>query len=160
MASTHADPAPESNTIKAIKTHGLTAQQEAAGGVESMESVSKTREVVEKYLHGHDATVVADDAVFVVMANGQEAKGRAAIEQLLEYFYDQAFSAKFQQKDLVVGEGKAVVEGDFHGKQNLEFAGVRPSGREVHVPLAVKYDVSNGKITRANIYFETDALRH
>ena len=41
----------------------------------------------------------------------------------------------------------------------MEFAGVRPSGKEVHVPLCVKYDVKDGKISRANIYFETDALR-
>ena len=124
-----------------------------------MESIVKTREVVERYLHGHDASAVAEDAVFVVMASGQEAKGRDAIEKLLDYFYGQAFTAQFRQEDLVVGEGKAVVEGDFHGVQNLEFAGVLPSGKEVHVPLAVKYDVRNGAITRANIYFETDALR-
>ncbi len=124
-----------------------------------MDSVAKTREVMERYLHGHDASAVAEDAVLVVMANGQEARGRDAIEKLLDYFYGQAFTAQFHQKDLVVGEGKAMVEGDFHGVQNLEFAGVPPSGKEVHVPLAVKYDIRDGAITRANIYFETDALR-
>jgi predicted ester cyclase len=122
-------------------------------------SVEETKEVVEQYLHGHDISKVADDAVFVIMANGQESKGRLAIEQLVDYFYNKAFTARFDRKDLVVGEGKAVVEGDFTGKQNLEFAGIQPSGREVHVPLCIKYDVKNGKIARANIYFETDTLR-
>jgi predicted ester cyclase len=51
----------------------------------------------------------------------------------------------------VADEGKAVIEADFYGKQNFEFAGVKPSGKEVHVPLCVKYDVKNGKITHANI---------
>ncbi len=93
------------------------------------------------------------------MATGRESKGRTAIDQLLDYFYKKAFTAGFEQKDLIVGAGKAVVQGDFHGKQNMEFAGVKPSGKEVHVPLCMKYDVKNGKLTRANIYFETDALR-
>jgi predicted ester cyclase len=123
-------------------------------------SIAETKGVVEEYLHGHDSSKLADDAVFVVMATGQESRGRAAIDQLLDRFYNEAFTARFDQKDLVVGEGKAVVEGDFVGKQNLEFAGVKPGGKkEVHVPLLVKYDVNNGRITRANIYFETDSLR-
>ncbi|MCL5068603.1 MAG: ester cyclase [Thaumarchaeota archaeon] len=124
-----------------------------------MTSILQTKLVVESYLHGHDSSKIADDAVFVVMGTGQESKGQVAISQLLDYFYNKAFSARFDQKDLVVGEGKAVAEGDFVGKQNIEFAGIQPSGKEVHIPLLIKYDVKNGKITRANIYFETDALR-
>ena len=110
-------------------------------------------------MHGHDASMVADDAVFVIMSTGQESKGRPAIEQLLDYFYNKAFTARFAMKDLVVGEGKAVAEGVFIGKQNMEFAGILPSGKEVHAPLLVKYDVKGAKISRANVYFETDAIR-
>ncbi|MDG6907726.1 MAG: ester cyclase [Nitrososphaerota archaeon] len=124
-----------------------------------MTSILQTKLVVESYLRGHDSSKIADDAVFVVMGTGQESKGQVAISQLLDYFYNKAFSARFDQKDLVVGEGKAVAEGDFVGKQNIEFAGIQPSGKEVHIPLLIKYDVKNGKITRANIYFETDVLR-
>lgn len=139
----------------------MSSSEESRTGVRSSGSIRETREVVERYLNGHDASKLADDAVFVVMATGQESKGREAIGQLLDYFYNKAFSATFEQKDLVVGEdGKAVLEADFIGMQNLEFAGVRPvSGKEVHVPLCVKYNVKDGKIVRANIYFETDALR-
>jgi predicted ester cyclase len=93
------------------------------------------------------------------MASGQKANGRAAVEHLMGYFYTQAFTADFTPKSVTVGEEKAVLEADFHGKQNLEFAGIQPSGKEVHVPLCVCYDVSNGKITYARIYFETDAIR-
>ncbi len=123
-----------------------------------MTSIEDTRRIVEAYLHRHDVSMISDDSVFVVMSTGQESRGRAAIEGLLDYFYNKAFNAQFAQKDLVVGEGKVVAEGDFHGKQNLEFAGIQPSGKEVHVPLCIKYDVRDGKIKRANIYFETDAL--
>jgi predicted ester cyclase len=124
-----------------------------------MTSLDETRQVIDKYLHGHDTSALADNAVFEVMASGQRANGRAAIEQLMNYFYTQAFTAEFTPRSVTLGEGKAVLEADFHGKQNLEFAGIQPSGNEVHVPLCVCYDLSNGKITNARIYFETDALR-
>lgn len=122
--------------------------------------MKETREVVERYLHGHDSSVVADDAVYVVMSTGQESKGKDSIDQLLDYFYNKAFTAHFDMKELVVSEGKAVAEGTLTGRQNTEFAGIAPRvEREVRVPLLVKYDVRDGKIIRANIYFETDALR-
>jgi predicted ester cyclase len=124
-----------------------------------MTSVQETREVVERYLHGHDSSMIARDAVFAVMGTGRESRGPAEIEKLLDYFYNEAFIAHFDPKELIVDEGKAVMEADFYGKQRLEFSGVKPSGKEVHVPLLVKYEVKNGKIARANIYFETDALR-
>jgi predicted ester cyclase len=124
-----------------------------------MTSLEETRQVIDKYLHGHDTSVFAENSVFEVMASGQKANGRAGIEQLLEYFYTKAFTAEFAPISVTVGEGKAVLEADFHGKQNLEFAGIQPSGKEVHVPLCVCYDVSDGKITYARIYFETDAIR-
>ena len=124
-----------------------------------MTSVEETRKVVESYLHAHDTSAVAENATFEVMATGQKAVGREAIDGLLDYFYGKAFTAKYQQTNLTVGEGKAVLEADFNGKQNLEFAGIQPSGKVVHVPLCVCYDVSGGKITYARIYFETDAIR-
>jgi steroid delta-isomerase-like uncharacterized protein len=123
-------------------------------------TVDETRSVLETYLEsGHGAEAIADDAVFTVMATGQEAKGRAEIGELLRYFYHQAFEARAEATNLVVGEGKAVFEGDFTGRHIGEFAGLPASGREVHVPLCVSYDLEGGRIVRARIYFEMDALR-
>jgi len=115
--------------------------------------------VLEKYLHGHDDSMLSDDVVFEVMATGQKSAGREAVRQLLDFFYNKAFTADFSLRSLVVAENKAVLEADFFGKQNTEFSGVQPSGKEVHVPLCVSYEVSDGKIRYARIYFESDALR-
>jgi steroid delta-isomerase-like uncharacterized protein len=115
--------------------------------------------VLERYLRGHDESVLSDDVVFEVMATGQKMRGRDGVKQLLDYFYNKAFTAKYSIKSLVASEGKGVLEADFFGKKNLEFAGIQPSGKEVHVPLCVSYDVSDGKIRYARIYFESDALR-
>jgi len=122
-------------------------------------TIEETQHVVEGYLNGHDVSAVADNATYEVVATGQKARGKAAIDNLLDYFYNKAFTAKYKLRSLTVGEGRAVLEADFYGKQNPEFAGIKPLGREVHVPLCVSYDVSGGKITYARIYFETDAIR-
>lgn len=114
---------------------------------------------MDAYLRGHDTNRLSDDVVFRVMATGQEAKGRKAVEELLHYFYNVAFSANFSQQDLIVGEDKAVLEADFYGTQLVEFAGIKPSGEEVHVPLCIVYHVKGDKISAAHIYFEVDALR-
>lgn len=123
-------------------------------------SVDKTREVIEAYLQGgHGLDAVAEDAVYTVMGTGQEARGREAIAQLMDYFYHQAFEAQAKGSNLVIGEGKAVFEGDFTGRHIAEFAGIPASGLEVHVPLCVSYEVAGDHITKARIYFETDAFR-
>lgn len=124
-----------------------------------MVSLEETRQVVDKYLHGHDTSVIADDATFELMASGEKVQGKAAIEGLLDGFYSKTFTAKYEVKRVTYGEGRAVLEADFYGKQNMEFAGIQPSPKEVHVPLCVSYDVSGGKITRARVYFLADAIR-
>ncbi|PSN83051.1 hypothetical protein B9Q03_13685 [Candidatus Marsarchaeota G2 archaeon OSP_D] len=63
------------------------------------------------------------------MASGQKAAGKESVAQLLDYFYSKAFTAQFEPRNLVVGEGKAVLEADFFGKQNMEFAGIQPSAK-------------------------------
>ena len=52
----------------------------------------------------------------------------------------------------------AVVEGDFVGIHTAEFAGIAATGRSVRVPIAVSYDLKDGAITSARIYFELPVL--
>jgi len=122
-------------------------------------TIEETRHVVEQYLHAHDSSRVADDAVFVVMATGQESRGPAANRATAGLLLQQGLQRAFRPEGSSRRRRQGLVEGDFFGKQNMEFAGIPPSGKQVHVPLCVKYDVNDGKISRANIYFETDALR-
>ncbi len=44
---------------------------------------------------------------------------------VLGILYNKAFTACFDQDDLMVGEGKAALDGDSFGKQNLEFTGIQ-----------------------------------
>jgi steroid delta-isomerase-like uncharacterized protein len=123
-------------------------------------SVESTRNVLVKYLEAEhsDVSMLSDDVVFTTMATGQETVGPQAVLQMMTYLYHVAFEATAVTNNLIVGDGKAVFEGDFTGKHIGEFSGVPATGKMVHVPLAVIYDFESDKIKRARIYFEVPAL--
>jgi steroid delta-isomerase-like uncharacterized protein len=125
-------------------------------------SAERTREVIAKWAdsaNAHsEASVLAEDVVFVTMATGKEARGPEEVLESLNYFYQVAFDAHAEPKTMVIDEGTAAVEGDFVGGHIGEFAGVPPTHKRVRVPLCVVYEVENDKIQRARIYFEMPAL--
>ena len=123
-------------------------------------TVDETRRTMARYLEsGHsDLEIMAPDVCFTVMATGQEFRGPDAIAAMLTYFYQQAFQASAINERLLVGEGRAVGEWDFVGRHIGEFAGVPATGKDVNVPLAVAYDLEDGKVVRGRVYFETPAF--
>ena len=44
------------------------------------------------------------------------------------------------------------------GKHIGEFAGIPATGKDVRVPMCVSYDVENGQIQRARVYFLVASL--
>ncbi len=122
-------------------------------------SVEETREVMSAYLQGHGERTIADDAVFTVMGTGEVARGRADIGQMLEDLYQTAFDARAELRNMVVDDGVAMAEYRFIGKHIGEFMGVPATGVMVDHPFCVAYDIENGKIVAARIYFEMEALR-
>ncbi len=122
-------------------------------------SVELTREVMMRYLEAHDENMLAQDAVFTLMATGDQTRGREAIGQMLHVFYHEIFDAEARLKDLLIAEDQACFEAEVVGRQVREFAGIAPTGQEICVPLCVVYELAHGKITCGRIYFETDALR-
>lgn len=123
-------------------------------------SADETRDVLERYFaadHGV-GDVMADDAVFRIMATGEEYRGPEAIGQMLDFFYHRAFTAEARTRNLVIGEGSAVGEWEFVGRHTGEFAGVPATGKDVNVPLCVAYDLRDGKIVEGRVYFETPAF--
>ena len=107
--------------------------------------------------HG-DASMMADDVVFTLMASGQEQHGPDAVMGMMTYLYKVAFDAKAAPKVTIFGEDSAMAEYDFIGKHIGDFNGIPATGKEVCVPLCVVYDLENGKIKRGRIYFETPML--
>ncbi len=122
-------------------------------------STEETRAVISQYLDGHAADVLADNAVFTVMGTGERANGRDEIRQMLTSLYETAFEARADLRNLVIGDGSAVAEYDFVGRHTGEFAGIAATDKHVQVPFCVAYDVAEGKIVAARVYFEMSALR-
>jgi len=111
-------------------------------------SVESTRKVMQGYWSGHaDASAMADDVVFTMMATGEETRGPEAV-----------FQAKAENKNQIVADGQAVWEGDVVGKHIGEFAGIPATGKDFRVPLCVVYDLENDQVKRARIYFEIPVL--
>jgi steroid delta-isomerase-like uncharacterized protein len=123
-------------------------------------SVESTRAVMERYFSSEhsDTSMMADDVVFTVMGTGQEFHTPEGVLGMLQYFYHVAFDATAVTQNTIYADGQAVVEGDFTGKHIGEFAGVPATGKEVHVPLCVVYDIENDKIKRGRVYFQGDSL--
>lgn len=102
-------------------------------------SVESTRNVMTKYFDSDhaDVSMMAKDAVFTIMATGQEHRGPDAIMAMLDYFYRRAFDAHATIDNTIYADQKAVVEGDFVGRHIGEFAGIPATGRPVKVPTCV-----------------------
>ena len=123
-------------------------------------SVESTRETMQRYFnseHG-DASMMAEDVVFTVMATGQEDHGRDGVLGMLNYFYHVAFDATFISRVVLFGDSNAMTEGDFVGKHTGEFSGIPATGKDVRVPLCVVYDLENDLIKHGRVYFEMPAL--
>ena|SRR5688572_15791663 len=123
-------------------------------------SIDRTRDVMGRYAAGEhgDISVLADDVVFRIMATGDEHRTPQGVKAMLDWFYHVAFDATAELRNMVVGEGIAVLEADFVGRHVGEFAGVPATNKDVRVPLAVVYDVRDDKITEGRVYFETPAF--
>lgn len=118
------------------------------------------REMIDRYLASDhtDLSMMDDDVVFTTMATGEEHIGRDAVRRMLHHIYHVAFDARAVSRTLVCEESHAVLEAVFVGRHIGEFAGVSATGREVRVPLCVVYNIRNGLIARARVYFEVPAF--
>lgn len=126
--------------------------------IRGKEATSTTQKNMEAYLQSHDLQYVAEDAVYKNLSTGEEHRGKAEVGAMLHYMYHVAFDAKADVKNYIITEDKAMFEGFFKGKHIGEFAGIAPTNKEVNVPLCVTYDLKNGLIQEARIYFITDVL--
>jgi steroid delta-isomerase-like uncharacterized protein len=70
--------------------------------------------------------------------------------------HTQAFDAHPKVKTLIVGDGHAALEADFVGTHTGEFLGIPASGKSVHVPYCVVYDLRDDKIATLRAYIPMD----
>jgi steroid delta-isomerase-like uncharacterized protein len=121
-------------------------------------STEKTREVLEGYWKSHDPKYVAEDAVFTMLPTGEQIHGRDSIAKHLNAFYNESLTAHAETVSSIVADGKGLLEAMVIGKHTGNFGGVPATGKDVRVPIAVSYDVSDGLIQRARIYLMANVL--
>jgi hypothetical protein len=117
------------------------------------EALTTTQENVLDYFKTHDLKYVAEDAVFRNLSTGQIYTGHEEIGGMLHFMYHVAFEAKGEVVNAVITEDKAVVEAYFKGRHIGEIAGLKPTNKEVDIPFCVSYDLRDGLIKEARIYF-------
>lgn len=123
-------------------------------------SDQQTREALTRYLESNhqDLSMMTDSVIFTNMATGEEHIGREAVREMLDFVYRVAFDGHAETRNLIVENDRAVLEATFVGIHKGAFAGVPATGREVRVPLAVIYDMKDGRIDRGRVYFEVPAF--
>ena len=122
------------------------------------EALTTTRENILDYFKTHDPKYIAEDAVYKNLSTGEVYTGREEIAGMLHFIYHVAFDAKAETINTVITEDKAVVEGYFKGRHIGEIAGLKVTNKEVDIPLCVSYDLKDGLITEARIYFLTEVM--
>ena len=117
------------------------------------DALSIAKENVENFLATHDVKYVAEDAVYTNMSTGKVYKGKEEVGAMLNFMYHVAFDAKADITNTIITEKKAMFEGNFKGQHIGEIAGVPATNKEVNIPLCVCYDLEDGLIKKARIYF-------
>ncbi|HET7601690.1 MAG TPA: ester cyclase [Gemmatimonadales bacterium] len=123
-------------------------------------SADTVRALLTRFIESNheDLSVLAEDMVYTNMATGEEHRGREAARAMLQYIYHGAFDAHAELRTLLCDAEHAVLEATFVGRHIGDFAGVPATGKKVHVPLCVVYDIADDRIKRARIYFELPAF--
>ena len=122
------------------------------------ETLSQTQQNVLDYFKTHDLKYIAEDAVFRNLSTGEVYTGREEIGGMLHFMYHVAFDAKAETINYVIEENKAVVEAYFKGRHIGEIAGLKATNKEIDIPLSVSYDLKDGLIKEARIYFLGEVL--
>jgi ketosteroid isomerase-like protein len=125
--------------------------------------MTETHEVMDRYLdallNGKDfAQSFAPDVVWTTTETGAQIRGRDAVRDHIIAMHAQSFDAHPELVHLVTGDGVAMLEAVFIGRQVGTWEGVPATGREVRLPYAMSYDVAGGLITALRTYFPMAVL--
>lgn len=128
----------------------------------TVSTLSPSRAEVEQnllaFFETHDLKYLNDNATFTLLHSGQQLTGKADIGAMLHYFYRVAFDAHLERTSFLVQENKAYVEGFFAGTHIGDFGGIPATNKKVRVPICVTYELADGRIQHARVYFLSDVL--
>ena len=126
--------------------------------------MTETSEVMDQYLDalltGKDfAQSFAPEVLWTTMETGEQIRGRDAVRDYIVAMHTRSFDAHPELVRLVTGEGAAMLEAVFIGRQVDTWEGVPASGRDVRASYVMAYDIAGGFITALRSYFPMAAMR-
>ncbi len=123
-------------------------------------SLERTRAVIDRYLASQltELSLVAEDAIFVSVATGEEYHGRDEIQRMTAYYLQSPFDAVSEVVNILYGDDKAAIEGFLTGRHIGAFAGIPATNRLVRVPVTAFFDLSGDYIIRGRIYLQVTIL--
>ncbi|MBL7183610.1 MAG: nuclear transport factor 2 family protein [Anaerolineae bacterium] len=115
--------------------------------------------VVEAYLAGRGPELIAEDATFHDYTLPEPIRGTEEIAKMFHAVYNVAFpGAEAEFHNIVANDNCVVLEFTFRGVNTGSLMGKPPTGRRVEVPMCVVYDVEDGVIRRARLYYDSGRM--
>lgn len=124
-------------------------------------SVEATRQVVEGFLSDLGGHWLSHGVDFLDVAAPPPSVGRpAAVLAIGRFFGGGPFhSPRREDLSLIVVDGRAAAEWTFHGRHVASLSGEDPTHRIVTTPMAATFDVTDGEIVRARLFYDAADLR-
>ena len=119
-------------------------------------SAEQNIQIVRDYLAGRGPELMAEDATFHDLTKPEPIRGREAIAAMFHFYYDEAFpGASAELRNWIANEDSVVLEFTFRGVNTGSLWGRPPTGKSVDVLMCVIYDVQDGIIRRARLYYDS-----
>ena len=119
-------------------------------------SAQQNIQIVRDYLAGRGPELMAEDATFHDLTQPAPIRGREAIAAMFHLLYVEAFpGASAEFRNWVGNDECVVLEFTFRGVNAGSLGGRPPTGKSVEVPMVVIYDVKDGIIRRARLYYDS-----
>jgi len=119
-------------------------------------SAEQNIQIVRDYLAGRGPELMAEDATFHDLTKPEPIRGREAIAAMFHLYYDEAFpGASAELRNWIANEDSVVLEFTFRGVNTGSLWGRPPTWKSVDVLMCVIYDVQDGIIRRARLYYDS-----
>jgi steroid delta-isomerase-like uncharacterized protein len=120
---------------------------------------AENEQLVRRYFDRIDADFYSEDAELHDISQPHPLRGREAIRAFLTMYLDEAFpEGAYQVNRIFADEGGAAVEWTFRGANTGPLMGVPATLRAVEFSGVSVYEIEQGLLTRARIYYDSATL--
>ncbi len=126
-------------------------------------SSDKVRDTMKGYVEaltrlGDVGPYLAPDVTMTVMENGDTITGRDAVRDTVIAMHSQGVRGDIRVRNVLVDGDVAVLEAEFVGTHVGDFAGIPATGKTVHLPYTIVYEVGPQGITAVRGYASFTAV--